>query len=91
MAKMIVNHKVEDFKNWKSAFDSMHALRKQFGCTGEKIFQSHSNPNEILIVTEWGSNEQAHQYGESKELIEGMKKAGVVTKPEIYFSEEVGV
>ena len=84
MAKLIVNHKVEDFKNWKSAFDSMHALRKQFGCTGEQIFQGHSNPNEVLIVTQWGTNEEAKKYSTSNELKEGMKKAGVLSVPNVY-------
>ena len=84
MAKLIVNHKVEDFKSWKSVFDSMHSLRQQFGCTSEQIFQGHSNPNEVLIVTQWPSHDQAQKYGQSNELKEGMKKAGVVSVPNEY-------
>jgi len=85
MAKLIVNHKVEDFKNWKSIFDSKHALRKQFGCTAEQVFQSYSSPNEVLIVTHWGSENQAHNYGQSNELKEAMKNAGVIGNPDISF------
>lgn len=39
MNKMIVNHTVKDFNSWKKVFDSMRDLRKQYGCTGEYVFQ----------------------------------------------------
>ncbi|MDE3058930.1 MAG: cyclase [Bacteroidota bacterium] len=87
MSKMIVNHKVRDFANWKTVFDSMYALRKQFGCTAEHVYRGHENPNEVLIVTHWGNPEQARKYGQSQELKDGMQNAGVVSAPDIYFAE----
>ena len=85
MAKMIINQKVEDFGKWKSQFDAMSALRKQFGCTGEQVFKGDNNPNEVVIITQWGNNDQARSYGQSNDLKEGMKKAGVTGASSIYF------
>ena len=85
MAKMIVNHKVVDFPKWKSVYDSMHGLRKQFGCTAEAVYQGNHNPNELVIITHWGSKEQAQKYGQSQELKEGMQQAGVAGPPSIDF------
>ena len=87
MARMYVWHKVSNFKNWKKVYDEMHDLRKQFGCTGENVFHHDKNANELLVITSWGSKEEAMKYGKSPELKKGMEKAGVVTVPDISFSD----
>jgi heme-degrading monooxygenase HmoA len=85
MAKLIVHHTVKEFTSWKAAFDSMHTVRQQFGCTKEEVFKGHVNPNDVVIITHWGSLDQAHKYGQSAELKAGMSKGGVVGQPDVYF------
>lgn len=87
MARMYVWHKVSDFNSWKKVYDGMHDLRKKMGCTGENVFRHDNNPNELLIMTTWGTKDQAMKFGTSDELKKGMEKAGVITKPDISFSE----
>jgi quinol monooxygenase YgiN len=81
MAKMIVQHTVQDFSKWKTVFDSVHGLRKQFGCTSEEVFHGHQNPKAVVIITHWGNLDQAQKYGQSPEMKDAMQKAGVQGHP----------
>ena len=86
-AKMIIRYKVADFKKWKTVFDSMGTARKQYGSTGDQVFVNHENPNEVLIVTEWGTKEQAAKYRQAPELKSAMDSAGIISTPETSFTE----
>ena len=85
MAKMIVEHKVEDFGKWKSVFDSLAPVHRQFGLTDAQVYQGNGKPNDVVVVTHWGSNDQAKKWSQSPELKDAMQKAGVAGPPNIYF------
>ena len=89
MAHFLVHHKVEDYKTWKSVFDAHSSLRSEAGSQGGKIYRSTNNPNELYVLLEWDSLENAHKFAQSDSIKEAMKKAGVVGMPAIYFVEEV--
>ena len=84
---MIVSHKVEDFTKWKSVFDSLDSVHKQYGATGLNVYQAHDNPNDVVIISHWGTHDQAKKWGQSQELKDAMKKAGVAGPPSIYFGD----
>jgi len=82
-----MNHKTDDFNKWKSAFDSMEPVRKQYGSSGATIFRGHADPNDLVIITHWGSSEQARKYSQSPELKAAMQKGGVVGGSSVYYVE----
>jgi heme-degrading monooxygenase HmoA len=88
MSTLLVHHKVQDYAAWRKVFDDMTALRTSFGSTGQQVFRSPSDPNEIIILTDWKDLGQARAYAQSPELNEGMKNAGVTSQPEVLFMEE---
>ena len=88
MATLFVHHKVRDYTAWRKVFDDLTAMRTGYGCTGHKVFQSPSDPNEITIFTEWKNVDQAKTYATSNDLKEGMKNAGVVSQPDVMFLAE---
>lgn len=88
MAHILVHHKVEDYKKWKLAFDDHLAYRSKNGSKGGKVFRSSSDPNEVFVLLEWDSIENAKKFGQSDQTKEAMKDAGVAGMPEIYFVEE---
>jgi heme-degrading monooxygenase HmoA len=88
MAHFLVHHKVEDYKTWKSVFDTHSSLRSEAGSLGGKIFRSVNDPNEVFTLLEWDSVEKAQKFAQSDSIKEAMKKAGVVGMPAIYFVEE---
>lgn len=85
--KMYIRHKVADFDRWKLVFEEVEPLRKQSGSTGSHVFRSNSDPNEVLVISNWDTKEQGIKYGESPELKSAMVRAGVVSSPEISFAE----
>ncbi len=85
MARMIVIHPVEDFGKWKSVFDSLETVHKNAGATALSVYQGFGAPNNVVVVTDWGTHEQAKAWGESPELQTAMKEAGVAGPPGIYF------
>lgn len=87
MVKNYVRHKVADFNAWKSVYDQHDATRKQFGCKKSEVFTNYQNPNEVLVVTEWDSREQAEKFDSSPDLRAAMQNAGVASIPEFTFAE----
>jgi heme-degrading monooxygenase HmoA len=88
MAHILVHHKVEDFKKWKTKFEEHSAYRSQNGSNGGRIYQSSHNPNEVFVILEWDSLEKAQMFAQSPDIKKVMMEAGVVGMPAIYFVEE---
>jgi heme-degrading monooxygenase HmoA len=88
MATLFVHHKVQDYAAWRNVFDDLTAMRTGYGCTGHKVFQSPSDPNEITVLTDWRSVDDAKAYATSSDLKEGMKNAGVISQPDVMFLAE---
>ena len=83
MTTVFAHHKVQDYAAWRKVFDEGTALRTRFGCTGHRVFQSLSDPNELTVLTEWESVDHAKTYAAADEVKEGMKKAGVISQPDV--------
>ena len=47
------------------------------------------DPNELVILLEWDSLENARRFADVDELREAMQRAGVTDRPDVYFLEEV--
>jgi quinol monooxygenase YgiN len=85
MTKLIINHKTDDFNKWKVAFDSLDPTRKKYGNQGAVVYRGHDDPNDLVIISQWESAEQARGYSQSPELKEAMKNGGVVGESKAYF------
>jgi heme-degrading monooxygenase HmoA len=64
--------------------------RKAAGSKGGRLFRSEKDPNEVVILFEWGDLGKAHKFVESDDLRQTMERAGVVGKPDLYFLDEIG-
>jgi len=88
MATLYVHHKVKDYAIWRKVFDDLTAMRTGHGCTGHKVYQALGDPNDVTILTEWKSMDNAREYATSNDLKEGMKDAGVISQPDVAFLAE---
>jgi len=88
MAYLLAHHKVEDYNKFKPVFDGHASMRSQGGSRGGKIFRSTNDPNELFVLLEWDSLQNAQKFAQSDSTKEAMKNAGVVGMPSIYFVEE---
>ena len=89
MATMLVQHKVMDYDEWRKVYDSVADLRSSNGEISDQIYRDDSDPNNLTLLFEWDSMENAKQYAQSPELKAAMEKAGVDGPPTIFFLEEV--
>ena len=89
MAHLLVRHQVRDFAKWKPIFDEHGATRKAAGSRGGILFRSADNPQEVVILFEWDSVQNARKLVESPDLKQTMERAGVVDQPDIYFLDQV--
>jgi hypothetical protein len=72
MAKMIVEHSVEDLSKCKSVFDLVDSLHKQFGIAGNKVYQNNSKTNDVVVISERGNHEYEKKWNQAAELKQAM-------------------
>jgi hypothetical protein len=89
MPYLLVRHTVKDYAKWKPFFDEDQSTRQKSGSKGGHLYLNSQNPNELIVVFEWDTLENARKFAESADLWEVMEKAGVIGKPDIYFLEHV--
>jgi heme-degrading monooxygenase HmoA len=59
------------------------------GLQGGRILRNADDPNELVILLEWDSLDNARQFANVDELREAMQRAGVADQPDVYFLEEI--
>jgi heme-degrading monooxygenase HmoA len=92
MPYLLVRHKVEDYERWKPVFDHDHgATRKRSGSKGGWILRNAFDPNELVILLEWDSLENAQRFANADDLREAMQRAGVADQPDVYFLQRVAL
>jgi len=64
MARLFVHHKVDDYLKWRRIYDQYDQVRREFGMTGDSVFHTASDPNEIVIITEWPNADKARAYAQ---------------------------
>jgi hypothetical protein len=82
---VLVRHKVKDFKTWKPFYDRHIDKRTEAGMTEVYLLRGVSDPNEVIILFEAMEIGRARKFAESPDVMEKMKEAGVIDKPDIYF------
>jgi len=86
---MLVHNKVKDFGKWKPFFDRHESTRKTSGSKSAQVLQNIEDPNDVFILFEWDSVENAKKFGTSEDLKKIMEQAGVIGIPHIHVFKEV--
>lgn len=89
MATVLIKHDVADYDEWKPYFDEHASTREEHGELGYQLFHASDDSNEIVILFEWDSAENAWEFLEESDLRDVMEEAGVVGDPEIHVLDEI--
>ena len=89
MPYLLIDHAVEDYEEWKPFFDNHASTRAESGSGGGQLFHKEGEPNELVILFEWDSIENAREFATSDDLREVMAEAGVIGEPELHFLEKI--
>ena len=89
MINVLVQHEVADYPAWKAAFDAALDWRHKNGERSARIFHAAGNLNDLILLFEWESLEQARAFMASDELKARMARAGVKGQPRVEFITEM--
>jgi hypothetical protein len=85
MVRLFVRHAVEDYQAWRKVYDEFDEQRRSMGVTGDAVFQSIDNPNDVTVWHDFDMAEAARSFASSDELRDGMQRAGVQGEPQVWF------
>jgi len=86
---MIVRLQVAGFEAWKSAFDEVEEVRREYGWKKHEAFQDATNPNTAVVVGHIESLDRARQYLADERVRSAVARSGVKGSPEAWFLNEV--
>jgi len=89
MIQVLVNHKVADYNTWRSVFDAALDFRHNGGECSCRIFRKAGDPNDLTLLFDWETLEDAKRYMSCAELRDKMRQAGVVGIPAIEYLAEM--
>ncbi len=89
MPYSLVRLKSQDFAKFKTAFDGIAADRKAATCKSERLFRSSTDPNEAVVLLEWGDVNKARQFYQSAPLRDALQRSGVTYPLDVSFIDEV--
>jgi hypothetical protein len=89
MARLFVRHSVTDYDAWRKVYDDRgEAMRQAGGVTTTGVYRSADDANDITVVHDFATVEQAKAFAGQSELRAAMADAGVVGAPQMWFTEE---
>ena len=86
---LVIRHTVANFDKWKVGYDGHESVRKKFGWTSATVLTDASDSTHVTILGKVKSLAQAKEFTSAPSLKETMKKAGVISAPDIAFLKVV--
>jgi heme-degrading monooxygenase HmoA len=77
MAKVMATFTVLDWDKWKMVYNAAANARRAAGWQSTQIYQNEQNPNELILIHEWDSEENFKAFSNSPQLMELQTRAGV--------------
>ena len=87
---LICSHKVENFDTWKAGYDATTSWKPKFGWQQGTVFTADGDRNNVTVVEEFDTVENAKKFASAPELQAAMSGAGVASAPDIRFFVHVG-
>ena len=82
-ATLFVHHPVNDFDTWLVAYDNAESIRAAHGCTAKSVHQAPDNANDVMVVHEFPTLDQAQSFADDPALKDAMMAGGVAGPPRI--------
>ena len=84
--RMFVRHEVADYAAWRKGYNSFLPVQKKHGVIFQAVYQSADNPNDVTVIHDFHSLEEAKAFVTLPELKAAMEKGGVKGAPTIWFT-----
>lgn len=80
MAYLLIRQKFADYGQWRAAFDSLDARRRQAGMKAVVVSVNADDPHEAVVVFEVADAEEAQRHASSDALREAHRAGGVLAE-----------
>ena len=87
MAMSVVLHRVADYGAWRQVYESVADLQKAGGVTAESVHRMAGDPDNVLVIHEFETVEEARAFFENPDLLAAIQRGGVQGHPRIEFYE----
>jgi len=84
--RIYVRHEVNDYTAWRKVYNEFNATRRKLGVVNQAVYRTVDNGNDITVIHDFKSMEQAKAFVASPDLKAAMDKAGVKGAPQIWFT-----
>jgi hypothetical protein len=87
-----LRHRVDGFESWNSVFDDRLDARQKGKVIGHRLARSTTDPNEVEVVMEFASPDDAEAYRaymDKPETREALARAGVEEHARMWIGEQV--
>jgi len=84
--RLFVRHEVADYGSWKKAYDSFAPMQKKMGVTYQAVYQSTEDPNDVTVIHDFHTLDEAKAFAAMPELKAAMEKSGVKGVPQIWYT-----
>ena len=88
-ATLVIRHQVRDYATWRKVYDEAGSLRTQHGCTAQRVMQLPNDGNDLFVIHDFPTAEQAASFAHDPALREAMGQAGVDGAPRIEIFTDV--
>lgn len=83
MALLTVQHTVQDFGVWRSVYDTLDEVERDWGVTDVSVHRLASEPDVILIIRSFATVAQAQGFLTNRTVQTAMIRAGVTGEPRV--------
>ena len=84
--RIYIRHNVTDYAAWRKAYDAFDAKRRKMGVTGQAVYRSINDENDVTVTHDFTNAEKAKAFASSPDLKAAMENAGVKGAPQIWFT-----
>lgn len=85
MAWIHLHHRVQDYNKWKEVYDKTAEYKRHQGWKRYRLYQVAGNRNDVIVMEQFATLEQAQAYANSDYLRQAMDQGGVVAPVEVLF------
>ena len=86
--RMFVRHEVADYAAWRKAYDGFSATQRELGVTAQSVYRSSDNPNDVTVIHDFKSEQEAKSFAASDKLKTAMQSSGVKGAPTIWYTRK---
>ena len=68
MTVSFVLHRVADYDAWRRVYDRVPDVQRERGVTGQAVYRAQGDPNNLLVMQEFRSSQEAHSFFENPQF-----------------------